>query len=783
MKKRILSLILVLAMVIGTLPFSAISAFAATDYSTGKGDTATYYANVPDSVSSGLTSTYNAYGGSRANVSRALVNIDGETFIKYYNVTGNAYDLVRPAMLTYSSGLVDQTAVDISKVNYLAFRIKATTKTSPLGFSISISNDGGAGWLNAKNAIFIDNNTKQATDIVETRYNGYYNITFPVGGFDGWMVVDLNTNFIGNYTMDDVTNSHKEYLLTKHSNACFQYYFHNGACHGDKVSTDWSDGAAINMGDILMVEDLEQFKAVRLGCDKGEHVSEVVEVITEPSCTNKGLATVICKYCKENLGTEELEEAHEYESVKVEPTEKEQGYTIHTCKLCGENYKDNYITAGSVKENMLLGMYHFPDHPTPTMTDAEYLEMVEAVFKEGYVNTVATNGNRCFRDMLALYKKYNIKFFMYTSLYNSNTSSISAYIRQVENKVKVIREEGAWDLFLGFHWDEPTQNGQTGDDFLAMTKALYEKWGKRNYPVFAVAAFLEEYYVGDGMEQKTELYETRHMQYVTDAGWDIYHIDLRREADNNPSQQAQLRHWSNKYGEYFANGRDFFRFVHRRLAERIDHEFTSWFYPATRYGGVSTGTPADEGFMIGQIEGFTEILMEQDNPGGLMLYTFTTWGDGTALEERLPITDDEGNELLYPDVEKYNELAEVIIEKTKEYGNTEIYLTDDVPAGVLDVSEITATSLKLEEIYNYEFSIDGETFIKSGTFENLTPDTTYTIISKRFPQVKQKNSLLQQLQKTPTQPELRIPQTTMLTLILTRAFLDIAHGAKTLNFP
>ena len=90
-----------------------------------------------------------------------------------------------------------------------------------------------------------------------------------------------------------------------------------------------------------------------------EHSYE--DVVTEPTCTEKGFTTHTCTICGDSYTDTETEMIdhsyvdgfcevcgaeqpagcqHEYESVVTEPTCEEAGFTTHTCTLCGDSYTD-----------------------------------------------------------------------------------------------------------------------------------------------------------------------------------------------------------------------------------------------------------------------------------------------------------------------------------------------------------------------------------------------------------------------------------------------------------
>ena len=84
-----------------------------------------------------------------------------------------------------------------------------------------------------------------------------------------------------------------------------------------------------------------------------EHTYQLVEIIKAPTCTETGLAHLVCHCSQVNSAwyDDEIKEAvlpalgHDYVAVVTAPTCTEQGYTTHTCSRCGDSYVDTYVDA------------------------------------------------------------------------------------------------------------------------------------------------------------------------------------------------------------------------------------------------------------------------------------------------------------------------------------------------------------------------------------------------------------------------------------------------------
>jgi len=294
---------------------------------------------------------------------------------------------------------------------------------------------------------------------------------------------------------------------------------------------------------------------------------------------------------------------------------------------------------------------------TGDATNAERLTEIEAVLKEGYVNTITVGMDSIFQDVVALCRTYGCKFWISPGRFYSADETIFTYMTRVNGYVNTIKAANAWDIFLGFHWDEPFLNGMTNDEFFTMTEALYKAYQKRIYPVFG-ANVLNEKLTSDTFTG--EVPQTYALKYVTDAGWDSYSYDVRDSALTSVYQNAQLRKISEATGETLSTADDYYRYVHAEMMGLFDHPVNVWFYPCAYVQTSWTYNKSDEDYCRAHIEYFKDLLQEQTYKGGLSIYTYKTFHperNESALEKHLPITDADGNWLMYPEVTKWTSLS------------------------------------------------------------------------------------------------------------------------------
>lgn len=368
-------------------------------------------------------------------------------------------------------------------------------------------------------------------------------------------------------------------------------------------------------------------------------------------------------------------------------------------------------------------------------TAADKLREVEDVLAAGYLNHMFVSYDENFTKVLGLCKKYDVDVWVSSGFFYSYKQSIENYILNVEEKVNDIIEAGMWDNFMGFYWDEPFLNGMTNEDFHLMTKTLFQKWGKRNYPIFSQMAFL-----GD---DKVEQVRTSSFEYVTDVSWDNYSYDVREIAKNDERQNAQLKKNAETYGVPMETAEDYYRFIHDSLMKLIDHDVYVWFHPnawiTSTYASLTNPDRADEGYCVGHLEFFLKLLSEQEHPGGITLYSYASWSF-PGIEQYLEVPNlQTGEQLLYPEVEKWSEYSQDLKDMVKQFRTRKLTTITDGPFGHLNVLAKNDNSITIQAEKGYTYSINGGAFKSTTKFTGLAADTTYTITVKRTSDGKTKS--------------------------------------------
>ncbi len=220
--------------------------------------------------------------------------------------------------------------------------------------------------------------------------------------------------------------------------------------------------------------------------------------------------------------------------------------------------------------------------------------------------------------------------------YFSKYQTIKEYIEDMDKFIDKLKGDGVWDTVVGFQWDEPLlKRDHTNEDFQTMTKAVFETYGKRIFPVYSLqelVGFKGNPDDPDGIK----ILKREDTPYVTDAGFDVYGYDFRLPTTERQANRFKIL--SQELGTEITSTKQLMQFYTKRMIENsIREDVKVWFYPCAY--SCSTWSKADyktdEDYCIAHMQGMKELLLEQKNPGGLFAYTFKSWRHNDALDWHL----------------------------------------------------------------------------------------------------------------------------------------------------
>ena len=172
-------------------------------------------------------------------------------------------------------------------------------------------------------------------------------------------------------------------------------------------------------------------------------------------------------------------------------------------------------------------------------TREDKLREMEDVIAAGYVNSLSSRENLRKDDFWELIIKYDLTvWYSEYATYNSAKKTIDQHFKTlydiVDNYIKPYPER--WERFSGFWFDEHIWRGETNEDFRTVTKTLYQKYGKRTYAVVATGEISgiegNEDLIGTSADEMNKMLPEA-FEFVTDAAFDSYGIDVREGAPNN----------------------------------------------------------------------------------------------------------------------------------------------------------------------------------------------------------------------------------------------------------
>lgn len=272
------------------------------------------------------------------------------------------------------------------------------------------------------------------------------------------------------------------------------------------------------------------------------------------------------------------------------------------------------------KNKVALGFYHLDPRWT---TYEEFDWFADQGYLNSYVLSAETNTLSGVIGGAQKALENGSQVWLTLPIFFSCEQTIEEYMEKIDKKVTLLKERGVWDAVVGFHWDEPLlQKNHTNQDFYDMTKALTEKYGLRINPVFSVYEVVGMKGNMQDPDGNTILQEFA-TEYITDYGVDSYGYDFRRPYTE--AQTEKIKDLGTRY-EGVESTETYYKFLFSKLKERlINKNAKLWVYPCAYTPNTWAGCIADEDYCAAHLKGLAKILLEDENPGGILCYTYKTW--------------------------------------------------------------------------------------------------------------------------------------------------------------
>lgn len=407
-------------------------------------------------------------------------------------------------------------------------------------------------------------------------------------------------------------------------------------------------------------------------CACGENKTNASSALTESEETKSetALSSTVSTISKNE------ESSNKEESSKIEASSEAETSSKKSNKV--ERPTASQSTSQTVKvsanQAVAITAYHFSPQWAENYGESEddHYREFEDVLSNGYFNSVTTKWGHLLNPRFwEICKKYNVSVWMDTEKYVSSKRTWDQYMEYIDEYLVPIKNNPEWwELFQGFHWDEPVWNYQTNADFLYMTENLYKKYGKRNFPVLATGEFtgVEGNFI-DTTDIENRKMVPESMKYLTDIGFDSYGVDVREGAANGSIIKETAKELPD-----VKDGVSYYKELTKLLLRMVGHDVNIWFFPCAYttnlWGGLNGLGVADEEYCLAHLNFFHEYLMEFEHKGGIQLYTYYQWDEGKlGLQSHLVVKDENGEQTLRPSEAKWRKYSARLRELTEKYKN------------------------------------------------------------------------------------------------------------------
>ena len=314
-------------------------------------------------------------------------------------------------------------------------------------------------------------------------------------------------------------------------------------------------------------------------------------------------------------------------------SEKPNSSQVENASTASSNSQSVKVAPADRKCVVFCGM-SYPTANSYGDTREDTFREIADIAKAGYINSLSEREYLELDEYWDIVIKYDLTvWYSQYALFDSTkiqedgtTLTIDEHLEYlysvVDEHIKPYPER--WERFNGFWYDEKIWRGQTNADFVTETKAIYQKYGKRNYAVLATGEF-------SGVEGNEELIGTKademdkilpsSFEYITDVGFDSYGIDVREGASNGNLAEKYKDEMPGIY-----DGESYYREYTEMLLRLVGRDINLWYLPCaytcTIAGGVGGIRKADEGYCLGHLNFFYNELENRKYAGGLMLYVY-----------------------------------------------------------------------------------------------------------------------------------------------------------------
>lgn len=178
--------------------------------------------------------------------------------------------------------------------------------------------------------------------------------------------------------------------------------------------------------------------------------------------------------------------------------------------------------------------------------------------------------------------------------YGTHTELQSTWKENLHKVMDAVEKAGLMRSVRGIYWDEPFLCKIDKESFIQVTKYFRETFPDKGiFICLSVTPIMPSLWKPD---YPVEELDAEVGRYLTDIAYD-YYADVRTAGDTFDELTAEMK---------------------RRLGRDDIH---IWYVPCT----MSYGGNTDELYSIAHVQGLYERLLKQENPGGIMCYTYYTF--------------------------------------------------------------------------------------------------------------------------------------------------------------